>query len=240
MHCQFLIPVLFAGTLLFFTACDTNQPATAAAEDTPTEMEAGSDAPVQPVASAEADYSDGLQLGEKAPAFELKNVDGKMYRMEDIRSADGSPARGYVITFTCNTCPYAQNYEQRLIDLHNELAPRGYPVIAIQPNDPELKPGDSFEAMKAQAEKMDYPFVYLLDEGQEIYPQYGASRTPEIYLLDADGVLRYHGAIDDNVESADAVTVNYVTSAVDAIENGRTPDPADVKAIGCTIKTKRS
>ena len=93
--------------------------------------------------------------------------------------------------------------------------------------------------MQERAADKGFPFHYLMDEGQKIYPQYGASRTPEIYLIDADGVLRYHGAIDDNAQDASAVTVNYVEKAVEALENGQDPDPADVKAIGCTIKTKK-
>lgn len=181
----------------------------------------------------------GIKVGDKAPAFELKNIDGEMYSFSNIKDANGNAPKGFVVTFTCNTCPYAVMYEDRLIDLHNKLAPQGYPVVAIQPNDPELKEGDSFTAMQERAADKDFPFLYLMDEGQAIYPQYGASRTPEIYLIDADLTLRYHGAIDDNAQDASAVTVNYVENAVAAIENGQEPDPADVKAIGCTIKAKK-
>jgi peroxiredoxin len=187
----------------------------------------------------EAPMSTGVKVGDKAPTFELKNVDGEMYSFDNIKLADGSTPKGFVVTFTCNTCPYAVAYEDRLIALHNKLAPIGYPVVAIQPNDPEVKEGDSFEAMQLRHQEKGFPFLYLLDEGQKIYPQYGASRTPEIYLVDGEGVVRYHGAIDDNAQDAEAVTVNYVEKAVAAIEAGVDPDPADVKAIGCTIKTKK-
>ncbi len=177
-----------------------------------------------------------LKIGEKAPDFTLVNaVDGKSYQLsKDFPEA----TKGYIVTFTCNTCPFAIKYEERIIALHEKMAPKGYPVIAIQPNDPEIKPGDSMEAMKEQAEKKDYPFVYLFDEGQKVYPQYGASRTPEIFLLDKDLVLRYHGAIDDSAQNPDAVTVNYVEEAVKALESNRKPDPSTTKAIGCTIKTR--
>jgi peroxiredoxin len=181
----------------------------------------------------------GVKVGDKAPAFNLKNIDGKMYSFENIKDANGNTPKGYVVTFTCNTCPYAVMYEDRLIELHNTLSAKGYPVVAIQPNDPEVQKGDNFASMQQRAKEKGFPFLYLMDEGQAIYPQYGASRTPEIYLVDADGVVRYHGAIDDNAQDAEAVTVNYVEKAVEAIENGQEPSPADVKAIGCTIKTKK-
>lgn len=181
----------------------------------------------------------GVKVGDKAPTFNLKNIDGKMYSFENIKDANGNTPKGYVVTFTCNTCPYAVMYEDRLIELHNTLSPKGYPVVAIQPNDPEVKEGDNFASMQQRAQEKGFPFLYLMDQGQAIYPQYGASRTPEIYLVDANQVVRYHGAIDDNAQDADAVTINYVENAVEAIENGQEPNPADVKAIGCTIKTKK-
>lgn len=182
----------------------------------------------------------GLTIGDIAPNFKLKNIDGKEYALEDIKDANGNDAKGYIVTFTCNTCPVAKMYEQRIIDLHNKMSPLGYPVVAIQPNDPEVKPGDNFAAMQQRAEDKAYPFAYLLDEGQEIFPQYGASRTPEIYLLDETHKLRYHGAIDDNSGDAEAVTVNYVEKAVTALQNGQDPNPSDIKAVGCSIKVKRS
>lgn len=181
----------------------------------------------------------GVKVGDKAPAFSLKNVDGEMYGLPDVKDANGNAAKGVVLTFTCNTCPYAVAYEDRLIELHNKLAPMGYPVVAIQPNDPEVKEGDSFSAMQVRHQEKSFPFLYLIDEGQKVYPLYGASRTPEVYLVDADGTVRYHGAIDDNAQDETAVTKNYVEMAVAAIEAGQDPDPADVKAIGCTIKTKK-
>lgn len=197
------------------------------------------DAP--PAAAVAAVANDpGVTIGDKAPAFNLKGTDGNMYSFDNIKAADGTAPKGFVVVFTCNTCPYAVMYEDRLIDLHNQLAPKGYPVVAIQPNDPELKEGDNFENMQKRAADKAFPFLYLMDEGQKVYPQYGATRTPEIYLVDATGIVRYHGAIDDNAQEPDAVTVNYVVNAVNALDNGQQPDPADVKAIGCTIKAKKS
>lgn len=175
----------------------------------------------------------GLEVGDKAPGFQLKNVDGTMVSPEDEAYKD---VKGYTIIFTCNTCPWAVGYEDRIIELHNKLASKGYPVIAIQPNDPAAQPGDSFAAMQQRAKEKGFTFPYLMDEGQKIHTQYGATKTPEVYLLDKDMTLIYTGAIDDNARDASAVTVNYVESAIANYEAGKPADPAMVKAIGCTIK----
>lgn len=217
----------FAILLLCLSACQDQPQETATAAD-------------QPKVIAVALKEGGLAIGDKAPDFKLQNIDGKYYSLADIKDANGQKPKGYVVTFTCNTCPVAQSYESRLIELHHKTSAMGYPLIAIQPNDPGMQPGDNMQAMQARAKERSYPFVYLLDAGQKIYPQYGASRTPEIFLLDSDYILRYHGAVDDNVQAPDEVSVNYVESAIEALENGQDPDPAEVRAIGCNIKAKKS
>ncbi len=229
-----LFALMLSGTMI---SC-SNSADTAEAEQQ--EVADDNEAQVVQTSVKEEVEVDGVQVGDLAPKFNLQNIDGEMYSFENITDANGEPAKGYIVTFTCNTCPYAVMYEDRLIELHNKMAPLGYPVVAIQPNDPEVKPGDSFEAMQTRSDEKGFPFLYLFDEGQVVYPQYGASRTPEVYLVDGEGVVRYHGAIDDNAQEPENVTVNYVEGAVEAIENGQDPDPADVKAIGCTIKTKRT
>lgn len=176
----------------------------------------------------------GLKVGDKAPDFKLKNIDGTMVSLADYKDA-----KGYIVIFTCNTCPYAVAYEDRIQALHAKYSQKGYPVVAIQPNDPEVQPGDALDKMKQRAEEKGFTFAYLLDEGQKIYPVYGASRTPEVYLLDTDMTVRYTGAIDDNYQDAEAVKVNYVKAAIKAMEAGQEPDPTFTKAIGCTIKTKK-
>ena len=177
---------------------------------------------------------DGFKVGDKAVDFNLKNIDGKMVSMAGMKDA-----KGYIVTFTCNTCPYAIKYEDRLIDLHNKYAPQGYPVIAINPNDPAVKEGDSVEAMKVRASEKSFPFVYLFDEGQKVYPKYGATKTPHVFLLDKDMTVKYIGAIDDNTNDASAVKVKYVENAIANMEAGKDPDPSFTKAIGCSIKTKK-
>ena len=175
--------------------------------------------------------TNGYEIGDTATDFSLMNVDRSMVSMADYEDADG-----YIIIFTCNTCPVVVRYEDRIIQLHNKWANNGYPLIAINPNDPTLKPGDSFEKMQQRAAEMNFPFPYVLDVDQTIFPQYGATRTPHVYLLDDQKVVRYIGAIDDNPRSADGVEINYVDSAIEAIQAGNDPDPNFTKAIGCSIK----
>ena len=183
--------------------------------------------------SKKDDIEPVLNVGDVAPDFSLKGVDGKMMSLADMKDA-----KGYIVTFTCNHCPYSVMYEDRLIELHNKMAAKGYPVIAINPNDPEAEPKDSFDGMVERSKEKGFPFAYLFDDGQKVYPQYGASRTPHIFLLDADRKVRYIGAIDDSARNADKVSKRYVEMAIEALEKGEEPTPSFTKAIGCSIKTK--
>ena len=186
------------------------------------------------MAATPAMAQNGLQIGDQAPDFSLKNVDGEMVSLTDFQDA-----KGVVVVFTCNTCPYSVMYEQRLIELHKKYADKGYPIVAINPNDPVVKAGDSFEEMQKRAKSKQYPFAYLVDEKQEIYPAYGATRTPHIFLLDKDRTVQYIGALDNNAQDAASVSTRYVEDAIAALEMGKTPATATTKAIGCGIKTRR-
>jgi len=180
----------------------------------------------------------GYNIGDAVMDFSLKNIDGNMVSLSDYEDD-----KGVILIFTCNHCPYAVMYEDRINDLHNAFAAKGYPVLAINPNDPEVVPEDDVAGMKQRAAEKGFKFPYLFDEGQKLYPVFGATRTPEVYLLKNDGgkmVLAYSGAIDDNHKNADAVKVKYVEEAIEAVTNGKDPDPNFTKAIGCTIKTKKS
>lgn len=182
--------------------------------------------------------ANGIKIGDKAPSFNLKNIDGKKYSLENITDANGKKPKGYILVFTCNTCPYAKANENRLIQLHDKYAPKGYPVVAIQPNDPAVQPGDSFDAMKKNAEEKGFPFLYLFDEGQQIYPKYGATRTPEVFLLDSEQILKYHGAIDDSPRDESGVSVKFVEEAISAMMAGKNIQTTTTKSIGCSIKTE--
>jgi peroxiredoxin len=176
----------------------------------------------------------GYAVGDIAADFSLKNVDGKMVSMADYKEA-----KGYILVFTCNGCPYAKKYEQRIIDLHNKYEKRGFPVIAINPNDPEVVPEDSYKKMQELAKQKKYPFAYLFDEGQQVYPRFGATRTPHVFILDNTRKVRYIGGIDENPDDAAAAVNHYADDAVGALLKGTDPNPSLTKALGCGIKRKQ-
>ena len=176
----------------------------------------------------------GYQVGDIATDFSLENIDGKNVSLSDYKDA-----KGFIVIFTCNTCPYAVAYEDRIEALNKKYASKGYPVIAIMPNNTDVKPGDNMEAMKARAKEKGFTFPYLMDKGQKIYPQYGATKTPHVYMLQKTkkgNVVKYIGAIDDNYQDANAVKVKYVEDAVDALLKGEDIKVKETRAIGCSIK----
>jgi peroxiredoxin len=179
----------------------------------------------------------GYKTGDKANDFKLKSVDGSWVSLPDN-------AKGAIVIFSCNTCPYVVAYEDRMIDLHKKYAPKGYPVIAINANDDKVSPGDSFEKMKERAKSKKFPFAYVHDQTQEVIKAYGGSRTPTVYLLHKEGnvfIVKYIGAIDNNYQDPSGVTEQYVEEALDDVMNGRKVAVESTKAIGCTIKwTKKA
>lgn len=178
--------------------------------------------------------TNGYQVGDIVKDFSLKNVDGKMVSMADFKDA-----KGFILTFTCNTCPYSVAYEDRLIALDKKYASKGYPVIAINPNSPEARPDDSFEKMQVRAKEKGFTFPYMLDEGQKVYPEFGATRTPHMYVIaktPKGHQVKYIGAIDDNYKDASSVTKRYIEDAVDALLAGKEVEVKTTKAIGCSIK----
>lgn len=176
----------------------------------------------------------GYQVGDIATDFSLKNINNKKVALADFKEA-----KGFIVIFTCNHCPYAKAYEDRIIALDKKYKKMGYPVIAINPNNPEVQPADSFELMQERAKEKGFTFPYLFDEGQKIYPQYGATKTPHVYILEktkAGNVVKYIGAIDDNYSDETAVKTKYVENAVDALLKKQEVPVKTTKAIGCSIK----
>lgn len=176
----------------------------------------------------------GYQVGDIATDFSLKNVNNQKVALADFKDA-----KGFIVIFTCNHCPYAKAYEDRIIALDKKYKKLGYPVIAINPNNPEVQPADSFELMQERAKEKGFTFPYLFDEGQKIYPQYGATKTPHVYILEktkAGNVVKYIGAIDDNYSDEAAVKTKYVENAVDALLKKQEVPVKTTKAIGCSIK----
>ncbi|MFD2566046.1 thioredoxin family protein [Pseudotenacibaculum haliotis] len=178
---------------------------------------------------------DGYKVGDVATDFKLENIDGKMVSLSDY-----SKAKGFIVVFTCNTCPYSVANEDRIIALDKKYKKKGYPVIAINPNDPAAKKGDDMASMKVRAKEKGFTFPYLFDKGQKVYPKYGATKTPHVYILRKDGkknIVEYIGAIDNSSRDASRVTEKYVEDAVDALLKGKKPAKTYTRAIGCSIKT---
>lgn len=176
----------------------------------------------------------GYKPGDKATDFKLKSVDGKFYSLSDYKDA-----KGFIVVFTCNHCPFAVKYEDRVNELAKKYTKKGYILLAINPNDPVVQPADSYDLMKERAKEKGFVFPYLFDEGQKIFPQYGATKTPHAFLLDKNHVVKYIGAIDDNAEDAAMVKEKYLENAIAALERNTEPTPSVTKAIGCSIKVKK-
>ena len=177
----------------------------------------------------------GYDIGALAADFNLENIDGSFVSLSDF-----SESKGFIVVFTCNTCPYAVAYEDRIEALNKKYAKKGYPVIAIMPNNTEIKPGDSLDAMRKRANKKGFTFPYLIDREQAVFPQYGATKTPHVYVLQKNNemlTVRYIGAIDDNYKDANKVVLKYVEDAVDALLMNRKVPVSKTRAIGCSIKS---
>ena len=177
---------------------------------------------------------DGYKIGDVATDFSLPNVDGDMVSLSDFKDA-----KGFIVIFTCNTCPYSVAYEDRIIALDKKYKSRGYPVIAINPNDPAAIEGDELADMKIRAVEKGFTFPYLQDVGQQVYPQYGATKTPHVFVLqkeDEKNIVRYIGAIDDSSRNPNNVTKRYVEQSVNDLLAGKTLTITRTKAIGCSIK----
>ncbi len=179
--------------------------------------------------------TEGYAVGDLATDFSLPNVDGKEVSLEDYKDA-----KGFIVVFTCNTCPYAKAYESRIMELDKKYASKGYPVIAINPNDVKASPGDSMDEMLKRSKDRGYSFPYLRDDAQNITAQYGATKTPHVYVLNKEAASRYRveyiGAIDDSPREPADVQETYVEDAINALLSGDKPTVTTKRAIGCTIK----
>jgi peroxiredoxin len=175
----------------------------------------------------------GYGVGDTVSDFKLKNVDGKEISLSEYAS------KGAIIIFDCNTCPFSKAYNQRIIELNKKFKEKGYPVIAINSNDPAKSPGDSFEEMVSIAKKKSYDFPYLYDESQDVAKSFGATNTPHVFIVKREGdyfKVAYIGAIDNNSQNADAADKKYVEDAVAALIAGQPVSISKTKAIGCGIK----
>jgi len=175
----------------------------------------------------------GYAIGDKTENFSLKNIDSKMVSLADYKDEKGA-----IVIFTCNSCPYAKMYEDRIIQLHKDYASKGFPVIAIMPNDVSIKPEDSFSEMKKRAIEKSYGFPYVIDETQDIARKFGATKTPHVFLLSntgSDFEVSFIGAID-NAPNGDNITTKYVENAIGELMDGKPVTKTKAVAVGCTIK----
>ncbi len=188
-----------------------------------------------------AQNKNGYKVGDEAIDFNLPNTSGKFISMSIYKEA-----KGFILIFTCNHCPYAKAYQERIKVLSKMYAPQGYMVICINSNDPAANESDSYDSMKVRYKSAAFNFPYLWDGDQHIASTYGATRTPHVFVLQKQGfentnkfMVRYIGAIDDNYEDATKVKEKYVEDAVNALLKHEYPKVENTKAIGCTIKWKK-
>jgi peroxiredoxin len=180
----------------------------------------------------------GYIVGDKAMNIKLKDINGSVISFDDFRSA-----KGFIVVFTCNHCPFSVKYEDRINALAGKYNKESYQVIAVNPNDSIQYPEDSYTGMKKRAKDKGFVFPYLLDDTQVVAKTYGATKTPHVFLLQKEGndyIVKYIGAIDDNTDNAAAVKVNYVDQAINELDAGKPVSVPTTKAIGCGIKWKKA
>ncbi|RYF20625.1 MAG: thioredoxin family protein [Flavobacteriales bacterium] len=184
-----------------------------------------------------ANAQTGYKVGDLATDFNLKNVDGK-----NVSLANYKNTKGYIVVFTCNTCPVSKAYESRVEALNKMYAAKGYPVVAINTNDPVASPGDTYVKMQERAKEKNFSFAYLEDPNHVNTKKYGAMRTPHVFVLQKTAKgneVAYIGAIDNDQQLENEQRDNYVRNAVNQLLKGEKPTVASTKAIGCTIKWKK-
>ena len=179
-----------------------------------------------------------MQLDDQAIPFSLQGTDNQQYALSDYVLSDYADKVAVAVIFSCNHCPYVLAWEHRMMQIQADYADQGVQLVLINANDAAKYPTDSFPNMQAHAAEKGFNFPYLHDETQEVAAAYGATRTPEAFLFDSEGLLRYHGAIDDNYEEPSAVQQSYLRDALDAVLAGSTVEVAYTTPVGCTIKWK--
>jgi peroxiredoxin len=176
-----------------------------------------------------------MKMKEKAAPFELTGVDGKTHSLETLKGA-----RATVVVFSCNHCPYVVLNEDRLIAVARDYAAKGVGFAAINSNDAEKYPEDSFSEMRKRAAEKKFPFPYLRDESQDVARAFGATHTPHLFVLDAELKLAYTGSVDDDsgYKTRKPAEKLYLRDALDDLIAGRPVRVRETHAIGCTIKWK--
>lgn len=174
-----------------------------------------------------------LQINEACPAFDLPGTDDKTHSLDSFKDADL-----LVVVVSCNHCPYVIAYEERMVALARELAPKKVAWLAVNANDATRYPDDGMQPMKARARERGFPFPYVRDDSQAFVRALGARFTPETFVFDRERKLRYHGRIDDNHRDPSRVTSRDLKNALDALLEGKAPPVAETTAFGCSVKWK--
>jgi len=178
--------------------------------------------------------TENLNIGSHAPEFNnLPGTDGKKYALKSF-----AQHKFLVVVFSCNHCPYVQAYEERMIALQREYAPKGVQLVAINSNETVNYPEDNFDEMVKRSQRQGFNFPYLRDDDQSVAGAFGATHTPEFFLFDHERTLRYHGKMDDNYQNPGAVKVHFLRNAIDALLAGEEVKEKETYSIGCTIKWK--
>ena len=178
--------------------------------------------------------SDAIEIGDRAPGFVLRDTAGETHELGEP-SPDASAT---VVYWTCNHCPYAIAWHDRLLDVARDYADRGVRVLAVNSNDAERYPHDSYEAMQKRVEdEGGWPHPYLHDESQQVAEAFGAERTPDLFVFDSDLRLRYRGAPDPDYDDAEHRAV-WLREALDAVLEGRDPERTETQPVGCSVKWK--
>ncbi len=176
-----------------------------------------------------------LKIGDKLPEFNLKNIDGNFYSSKEL----SKNSQALIVIFSCNHCPYVKAYEDRIIQIQDDYFDRGVRIIAINSNEDENYPEDSFDEMIKRSKEKNFNFPYLRDETQEVAKAFGATHTPEIFLFDNTQKLVYHGKIDDNWQNPHEVKTHYLRTAIEECLAGKEIQFPETYSIGCTIKWKK-
>jgi peroxiredoxin len=174
----------------------------------------------------------GISIGSRAPGFELPDTEGARHRLQD---ANGAPAT--VVVFTCNHCPYALAWHDRILSVARDYADRGVRFLAINSNDAERYPADSYEAMQKRLREEQWPLPYLHDESQEVARAWGAKVTPDVFVVDGEQRLRYRGAPDGDY-SDPSQNATWLRGALDDLLSGREPARPETEPVGCSVKWK--
>jgi peroxiredoxin len=182
-------------------------------------------------ASAQLAIGDAVPMGE----VKMKNVNGK-----EMTLAASAGKQGTLVVFTCNACPWAKKWEKRVAEIGNAALASGLGVVAINSNDPSLNAEDGYAEMQKRAKTLKLKFPYVVDATSDVARAFGATRTPEAFVFDAEGKLVYHGTIDDNANDAAAVKEAWLKDAVNAVAAGKGVSVTETKAFGCTIKFRKA